>query len=247
MNATYYIMEKLKNLDLIIAPTPHLQGFFVRAGFPPEKVMLSEYGLNLDWIKPPSIHLSEQPLRFGYIGMLAELKGVDILIRSFNNLASSERAYLKIYGDDSHFPLYAKKLKQCAHHNPAISFPGTFSPDQIGEELGGIDVLVVPSMWYENAPLIISEAFAASVPVIGSDVPGISVLVKDGVNGLLFPRGDEKDLTRCLEKFLHEPDLLTKLRKNLPPVKSIQENGQELEKIYYKLIKNQTKTSPAMT
>ena len=244
---SYYILEKLKNLDLIISPTPHLQGFFLRAGFSPEKVMLSGYGLNLDWIKPHSSHFSEQPLRFGYIGMLAQLKGVDILIQSFNRLASSKRACLKIYGDDSHFPLYAKKLKQRAYHNPAISFPGTFSPEQLGEVLGGIDVLVVPSMWYENAPLIISEAFAAGVPVIGSDVPGISVVVKDGVNGLLFPRGDEKDLTRCLEKFLYEPDLLTKLRKNLPPVKSIQENGHELEEIYYKLIKNQTKIAPTMT
>lgn len=179
--------------------------------------------------------------------MLAQLKGGDILIRSFNSLASSKRACLKIYGDDSHFPHYAKKLKQLARHNPAISFPGTFSPDQLGEELGVIDVLIVPSMWHENAPLIISEAFAAGVPVIGSDVPGISALVKDGVNELLFPRGDEKDLTGCLEKFLHEPDLLTELRKNLPPVKSIQENGHELEEIYYKLIKNQTKIAPAMS
>jgi hypothetical protein len=64
---------------------------------------------------------------------------------------------------------------------------------------------------------------------------------------LLFPREDKKDLTRCLEKFLHEPDLLTKLRKNLSPIKSIQKNGHELEEIYYKLIKNQTKTAPAMT
>lgn len=244
---SYYILEKLKNLDLIITSTPHLQGFFLRAGFSPEKVMLSGYGLNLGWIKTHSSHFSEQPLRFGYIGMLAQLKGVNILIQSFNRLASSKRACLKIYGDDSHFPLYAKKLKQRAHHNPAISFPGTFSPEQLGEVLGGIDVLVVPSMWYENAPLIISEAFAAGVLVIESDVPGISMVVKDGVNGLLFPRGDEKDLTRCLEKFLYEPDLLTKLRKNLPPVKSIQENGHELEEIYYKLIKNQTKIAPTMT
>jgi len=244
---SYYILEKLKTLDLIIAPTPHLQGFFARAGFSPEKLILSGYGLNLDWIKPRSSLFSEQPLRFGYIGMLAQLKGGDILIRSFNRLAPSKRACLKIYGDDSHFPLYAKKLKQHAHHNPTVTFSGTFSPDKRGEVLAEIDVLVVPSMWYENAPLVISEAFAAGVPVIGSDVPGISALVKEGVNGLLFPRGDEEDLTRCLEKFLYEPDLLTKLRKNLPPVKSIQENGDELEEIYYKLIKSQTKTAPAMS
>jgi glycosyltransferase involved in cell wall biosynthesis len=242
-----FILKKLINLDLIITPTPHLQEFFLRAGFSPEKVMLSGYGLNLDWIKPYSSHFSEQPLRFGYIGMLAQLKGVDILIRAFNSLPSTKRAGLKIYGDDSHFPLYAQKLKKLARDNPTVTFSGTFSPDKRGEVLAEIDVLVVPSMWYENAPLVISEAFAAGVPVIGSDVPGIALVVKDGVNGLLFPRGDEKDLTRCLARLLQEPDLLPRLRKNVPAVKSIQENGNELEEIYYKLIKNQTKIAPTMT
>ena len=80
--------------------------------------------------------------------------------------------------------------------------------------------------------------FAAGIPVIGSDVRGISASLKGGVNGLLSLRGDAPDITRCLGKFLQKPDLLTKLRKNLPPFKSIQENGHELEEIYYKLIKN---------
>jgi glycosyltransferase involved in cell wall biosynthesis len=238
-------LEKFKNLDLIITPTPHLQGFFVRSGFSPEKVMLSGYGFNFDWVRPHSSHFPEQPLRFGYSGMLAQLKGVDTLIHAFNSLSFSKPACLKIYGDDFHFPLYAKKLKKLARNNPHITFPGTFSPDKRGEVLAEIDVLIVPSMWYGNAPLVVSEAFAAGVPVKGGDVPGISVLVKNGVNGLLFSRGDKNHLRRCFEKFLREPDLLTKLRKNSSPVKSIHENGNELGAIYYKLINNQTKTAPA--
>jgi len=233
-----FILKKLKGLDLIITPTPNLQRFFLNAGFPPEKLLLSGYGFNLDGIKPHLRHFPEQPLRFGYIGILAQLKGVDILIHSFNSLASSSKpACLKIYGDDSHFPFYTKKMKKLAQNNPYITFPDPFSPDKLGEVLSEIDVLVVPSIWYENAPLIISEAFAAGVPVLGSDVPGISLLVKDEINGLLFPRGDKKALTQCLTRFLHDPDLLTRLHKNLPPIKRINAHGKELEKIYYKLIK----------
>ena len=71
---------------------------------------------------------------------------------------------------------------------------------------------------------------------MGSDVPGISVLVKDGVNGLLFPRGDEDSLARCLERFIQEPDLLDRLSDNFPPLKTIAENGKELEGIYKKLL-----------
>ena len=240
---SHYILEKLKDLDLIIAPTPHLHGFFVSAGLNQDKILLSGYGINRDGLQTNSQNRSKQPLRFGYIGMLAELKGVDTLIRSFNRLSSSAQACLKIYGDDSHFHFYTKKLKHLAHHNPAISFAGTFPPEQLGEKLKEFEVLIVPSRWYENAPLVISESFAGGVPVIGSDVPGISAVVKDGVNGLLFPRGDEKCLTRCLERFLHEPDLLATLRKNLPPIKTIHENGDELEEIYFRLIKNKAKTA----
>ena len=232
-----FILEKLKNLDLIITPTPNLQEYFLNSGLSPKKIMLSGYGFNSDWIKQPSHYIRKQePLRFGYIGMLAQMKGVDILIRSFNRFSPSEQAHLKIYGDDSHFPSYVQQLKKLAQHNPNISFMETFPPDKLGKILAKIDVLIVPSLWYENAPTVILGAFAAGIPVVGSDVPGISFLVKDEVNGLLFARGDTQALTRCLARLLQEPDLLPKLRKNVPEVKSIEENGNELEIIYHKLI-----------
>ena len=244
---THVILEKLKYVDLIITPTPNLRKFFLTAGLLPEKILFSGNGLNVKRLKKHNYHLPENPLRFGYIGLLAQLKGVDVLIRAFTNLSSSNHASLSIYGDDSHFPHYAQKVKKLAQKNPAIFFLGTFHPDKLGKKLADIDVLIVPSVCYENAPTVISEAFATGIPVVGSDVPGISCLVKDEVNGLLFARGDEQALTRCLARLLQEPDLLPRLRKNVPAVKSIQENGHELEEIYYKLIKNQTKIAPTMT
>jgi len=74
------------------------------------------------------------------------------------------------------------------------------------------------------------------VPVVASDVPGISHLVEDNVNGFLFRRGDEGALTKCLRRFMQEPGLLSKLRGNVAPVKSITENGAELESLYLNLV-----------
>ena len=66
--------------------------------------------------------------------------------------------------------------------------------------LHDVDVLVVPSMWIENAPFIIREAFAAGVPVIASDLGGMAEMVRDGVDGLLFPPGDARSLAACLRR-----------------------------------------------
>ena len=70
-----------------------------------------------------------------------------------------------------------------------------------------IDVLVVPSIWYENAPLVIQEAFLSRTPVIASRIGGIPELVKDGVNGLLFDAGDPRDLKAKLEYVMNYPEV----------------------------------------
>jgi len=231
-----YVWNELKKIDLVIAPSLLLEEFFLEAGFSSEKVVFSGYGINTDRIIPRNNDYSGHPVRFGYMGLLAPLKGVDILIRAFAKIPYPHGASLKIYGDDSHFPQYAQRLKEFANGNPKIFFKEPFPPESVGKILEDIDALVVPSLWYENTPLVISEAFAARIPVIATDVPGISHMVSDNVNGLLFPRGDEAALTQRLKTVVQEPDLLTRLRKNILPVKTITENGDELETLYARLV-----------
>ncbi|MBN2466887.1 MAG: glycosyltransferase family 4 protein [Deltaproteobacteria bacterium] len=231
-----YILGMLKNLDLIITPTPFLNKFFLDAGFSSEKVLVSEFGLAATRPKPDRSPSVQPLLRFGYIGILAHLKGVDILIRSFLQAATPDQAVLKIYGDDSHFPTYANQLKRMAEKAPNIFFGGTFPPERLGEILSEIDVLIVPSIWYENTPLVLLSALAAGVPVIASDVPGITHVVHDGLNGLLFSRGSIESLTRRLDQVLQEPPLIQRLGETVTPIKSIADNGQELEEHYRSLV-----------
>ncbi len=227
-----YLREKLEKLDLIIAPNAFMRQLYLEAGLPEEKVIISGYGLNKAGLEQGEREDAPGPLRLAYIGMLGQLKGVDVLIRAFIESAPTGRATLAIYGDSSHFPDYCRRLRELAEDNHAVSFKGTFPPDRLGEVLGSIDVLVVPSLWYENAPLVIQSAFAARVPVVAADVPGIAELVKDDVNGLLFPRGNKEALIGCLNRVLDDADLVPRLRENISPIKTISENGDELEAIY---------------
>jgi hypothetical protein len=89
-------------------------------------------------------------------------------------------------------------------------------------------VLVVPSIWLENAPLTILEAFLAGVPVVCSDLGGMAEMVEDGVSGLRFRPGDAEDLREKLLRLVREPGLLERLRRGIPAVRRIEDDVREL-------------------
>lgn len=99
-----------------------------------------------------------------------------------------------------------------------------------------IDVLVVPSVWYENSPNVILEAFAHRPPVIASNLGGMAELVKHEKNGLLFAPGNAADLARQLSRVIAHPNLLNRLRAGIEPIKSVKEEMDELEAIYRRVL-----------
>jgi glycosyltransferase involved in cell wall biosynthesis len=89
-------------------------------------------------------------------------------------------------------------------------------------------------VWYDF-PLIIYEAFATKTPVIATDLGGMAEAIQHGATGLLFERGDAGDLARQLRRVIEEPGLLDSMKRQIPPVKTIAEEVNELEAIYFEL------------
>lgn len=225
------VLRLSEKVDCFIAPSSFLQKTFTRYGLPPEKIVCSDNGMNTKgYTERP--HAAADHIRFAFIGTISEHKGVHILIEAFNTL-EQEKATLDIYGDMSWFPQYSRRLEQ-AVTSAAISFKGTIPNRAVADTLASIDVLVVPSIWFENSPLTIHEAFLAGVPVITSNLGGMADLVEHGVSGLLFPVNDTNGLAEAMRQIIHSDTLLDTLRKNIPPVKSIEENAEELEILYQK-------------
>jgi glycosyltransferase involved in cell wall biosynthesis len=83
--------------------------------------------------------------------------------------------------------------------------------------------VIVPSIWWENAPLVILEAFRRGRPVICSGIGGMAELVRDGVDGLHFRPGDARALAALLGRAAAAPDLWAQLRANLPDVPTIED------------------------
>ncbi|MBX7253427.1 MAG: glycosyltransferase, partial [Candidatus Promineofilum sp.] len=169
----------------------------------------------------------------GYIGGLSPQKGVHHLVAAVNRLPAAAVA-LSIYGDAGPFPDYVAGLRAAATH-PGIRFPGRLSRAALWPALGGLDVLVVPTLWYETYSLIAHEAFAAGVPVVASRIGVMAEVVRDGVDGLLFPSGDEAALAGILRALAERPERLAALRAGIRPVPTLADHSRRLLSLYESL------------
>jgi glycosyltransferase involved in cell wall biosynthesis len=95
-----------------------------------------------------------------------------------------------------------------------------------------LDVLVVPSVWYETFGFVISEAFVAGVPVVAFDLGVMSERIQHGQNGLLLPLGDMQALAQALHNLQQNPAVLAQLRMGIRPVTTIEEHAGEITSLY---------------
>jgi glycosyltransferase involved in cell wall biosynthesis len=219
-----YIKERVNGLDYILAPTELTRDLLVRNGVDPELVSVSHYGVDVSNIAAAP-RGDSGTLRFGFIGTLGPHKGCDTLVRAFKKLPVEIEATLRIYGGGEEFGDYAANLERLAGGDPRITFRGTFPPERIGEVFSDMDVLVVPSRWYENTPLVVYSAFAAGVPVVA----------------LLFPLEDAEELARQLSR-LAGPALVEHLRSGIGPVKTVEAYAEEMERLYNALVEREMDT-----
>ncbi len=230
-----YLRRIAAQIDLFLAPSEFLRGQYIRQGFPADRIRVLENGVDRARLDAtPDTPLPEPPARphFGFLGSLAWQKGVHVLVEAFNQLPAY--AALTIYGSDQAFPEYAAELKALALH-PNIRFAGALDYRRVGVALRQVDALVVPSVWYENSPLVIQEAYAAGVPVIASRLGALAEKVQEGVTGYLFEPGDSADLARVLKRLIVEPRQLAALRPNLRPGPDMAEHAAVLAALYAEL------------
>lgn len=230
---TAYMRQQLEKANLVTSPSAFVRDRFAANGFPADRILITDYGTADHWLTEFKRQPSER-LRFGFIGSIMRHKGVHTLIKAFKQV-DSDRAELHIFGDPGFAPDYYAEMKALAADD-RIHFRGRFENDTVGRALSELDVVIVPSIWYENAPITIHEARLAGMPVIGSRIGGIPEFVEHEVSGLLFEAGDVADLHTQMQRIADEPELLDRLRQGVRPVKTMAENALEFEAIYERLI-----------
>jgi glycosyltransferase involved in cell wall biosynthesis len=234
-----YIRENLRSVDRVVAYTRLTRDLLSSNGVGAGKTLVSPYGIDAsDLAEAAERRMPSPTLRVGFVGTLAPHKGCDTLVRAFEMLPPDLDVTLSVHGDPGPYRSFAAKLRELAGNDPRISFCGAFSREDLGRVFSEMDVLVVPSRWYENAPGVIFEAFAAKAPVVATNLGGMSEFVRPEVNGLLFELENPADLSRQLRRLREEPGLLQRLRSGIYPVKTVAEYTDELERLYTSLPKN---------
>lgn len=228
-----YTLEQLLRADLVISPSHALRQLYENNGVPRGRVQVIRYGHDTGWADSIRRNASTK-IRFGFIGNVLPIKGVHVLLDAFSRLQPDDGIELHIHGDDTLDMNYSMKLKQSLP--PNSYWHGRYGRAELRDILGSIDVIVVPSLWHENTPLVIQEAFAAGCPVITSNLAGSAEGVENGKSGLHFKCGDAADLMAKMQVLAERPDELALMRDNLPSVKTVEQEVEELMPVYMRLV-----------
>jgi glycosyltransferase involved in cell wall biosynthesis/GT2 family glycosyltransferase len=173
-------------------------------------------------------------VRFGFLGSVIPSKGVHVLAEALG-LLGDERADLRIHGP---FPPYhgdhgyEARVRAILGPRADEVLRGPYEHADRAAVLAGLDVLVAPSLWEENAPLVVAEAFQAGLPVIASGHGGLAEAVRHEVDGLHARPGDAHDLARAMRRMLDEPGLRDRLAAGARPPAAMDDHVLAIEDVY---------------
>ena len=201
-------------------------------------IRVQAYGHDLGWVRNYRGKTATKVVRIGFIGQIVPSKGLHLLFQAARFLQSELGAKfgLCIYGNLQKAAKYGAHILSLAAGMPNVKFCGSYSHEESAAVFSDIDILVVPSLWFDF-PLVVHEAFATTTPVIASNLGGMAEAVTHEINGLCFEAGNVSDLAHQLRRVIVEPGLLGRLQAGVPKVKTILEETTELECIYRDLSK----------
>ncbi len=209
----------------LIAPTEFVRRWYAGHGFPAERLATLAPALAYTGALPSQ--QAPRPFRALYIGGLSAQKGVHALVEAFGGVEGD--AELLIAGDETADPQYSQRLRALA--GKRVRFLGRLDRAGVWAALAAADVVAVPTLWYETYSFVISEAFAAGLPVLASRLGPIADRVRDGEDGLLLPSGDVAAWRAALQALVDSPERLARLREGVRPPQTLLRHADELESL----------------
>lgn len=240
------ILSHLSLVDRFIAPSRFLRDRYVQWGLSEERVVVEDYGRS----KPRAVantHNRSARNRIGFFGQLTEFKGADVLLEAMLHLEEdpdllpreAAMPQLRVHGAnlDLQRKEYREKVEDlCERTSETVRMMGRYSHDSLPALMEQVDWVVVPSVWWENSPLVIQEAFIHGRPVICSNIGGMAEKVTDGVDGLHFAVGDPLDLARVLARAVSTEGLWDQLHAAIPGIYDMTTHVQVLAEMYQELM-----------
>jgi glycosyltransferase involved in cell wall biosynthesis len=188
-------------VDVYIALSEFARNKFVAGGLPQHKIVVKPNCLTDD----PGLGLGQRTFAL-YVGRLSPEKGIATLISAWERIGN--RLPIKIVGEGPE----AARVRDAARELAGIEFLGAEPRARVLSLLKEASVLVIPSICYENFPLVAAEAFATGTPVLASDIGSLPSIVESGQTGVLFRPGDATDLAEKVMWLVGHPAELDAMR-----------------------------------
>jgi glycosyltransferase involved in cell wall biosynthesis len=225
--------EMLDLVDRFVVLSQWGREVLIANGAPAEKIALNRLGVRFDATQF-SGRRSGQPVTVAYVGRFDPIKGVTDLARAISMIPRSGSIRFEFHGPVQYRTDLAvvDRLKALVGPDAWVTFGGELDADGVAAVLDRVDVICCPSRAVEGGPTIALEAHAAGVPVIGSAIPALSELVRDGVDGALYPVGDVHALADVLAQIAANPSLVDRWRSHLPPVRTMDDVTRDYLEMY---------------
>ena len=239
LNRFQQAQEVFRYVRATVSATHFLKMMFEHQGFY-RNIKIIPFGKDYRAIKKNiKSYEKNSNVTIGCLSSLNPHKGAHLLLESFQNV-NPPNICLKIFGDPSFDLVYFEQLKKIAMGNPKIEFCGKYLYEDMSQILENLDVVAVPSIWWENSPLVLLRSLAHNVPVIVSNLGGLTEIVKEGENGFIFSvtnSDSKKENTRTLSDIIRsiseDPMILNGLKTRIRSPPRIEEEAFAYEILYY--------------
>lgn len=217
-----YLKSFLGMADLYVSPSHFLIDRYVDWGLPRDKFHMIENGLTVEGIAPPRpLKEGGKRNRFAFFGQLTEFKGAHVLVEAVGRVPK------EVWGEDGALAIFGGNLErqpepyQKRFHaavekaGERVRFYGSYRSPELPGLMKDVDWVVMPSIWWENSPVVIQEAFLHGRPLLASNIGGMAEKVRDRVDGLHFRAGSVEDLVDRMVEAIGTPGLWDSLRNGI--------------------------------
>jgi glycosyltransferase involved in cell wall biosynthesis len=213
-----FVKGHFDNVDRFIAPSAQLRERYLAWGIEPERIEVEEYGRIAPAARAGDPVAEGPPANIGFFGQLSYFKGAKVMLEAMSMLDAGCDAHLWLHGANLELQTREFQEEFAAMREALgarVSFRGSYAHSELPKLMADLHWVVVPSIWWENSPLVIQEAFFHRRPIICSDVGGMAEKVSDGVDGIHFRAGDAVSLARTFERATASPKLWRSLRAGI--------------------------------
>jgi glycosyltransferase involved in cell wall biosynthesis len=234
-----FVKGQFDNVDRFLAPSAQLMEKYLQWGIEPERIEVEEYGRREPSVRAPDPVKTRAPGNIGFFGQLSSFKGAKVMLEAMSLLDDDADAHLWLHGANLELQTEEFQAEFAAMHDlikDRVTFRGPYEHSELPKLMAELHWVVVPSIWWENSPLVIQEAFFHRRPVICSDVGGMAEKVRDGVDGIHFRVGDAFSLARAFETAATSPKLWSSLRSGIREPYAMDAHVARLRDMYGQLL-----------